>query len=1120
MLAACVLAATSAVARAAATGRTVVVTYPAPEGEPSAVGWRAQVDGKDVFLYSTRVVIGDRSHKNDRPETVKRAAVPFGYFDFRGDVTVTVGFDAPARGAVVRPLSRGVVPRVTGARAEFVLTRPGNYTLELDGDPERVVHIFANPLETDRPDPNDPNVTYFGPGVHEIGGTSLRGTGKTVYIAGGAIVRGIIGPNEKHYQTKSGGTKIYRPQFAIPDAERATIRGRGIIDMSRVHHHGRQTINIGNSSHVKLEGIIIVDSPVWTIPVGRSHDVEITNVKLIGNRGNSDGIDICNSRDVKVTDCFVRTFDDAVCVKTWGNSVPSERITVERCVVWLDAARAFGITGETGEDIKDITFRDCDVIRFLAPPTHHSGSLAVMVGDHGTVSDVLFEDIRLEKNLKPFFLAIQQDTWSKEKERGHIKGVTFRDIEIESGESLRTELRGFDAEHLVEDVTFANVYLDGKLVRRLDELRPFRSNEFVRNVTFTHEPPRDERSAERKAVATPVTRPQPPDPAEMGLPEQQMLAETIRAYVRERLAAGEPTRVRIRLPGGSSALYRVSSADERGIVASGGGVEVQRAWDVMNARELYDLCGPLVEDAPATVHAAQLCLGLYAKCWDEDAFERSLTALARKDAALAGVIDQARRPARTAPAAPPPPAAGGASAAPSKRAGAVVVHPAPEGEELSAEYTVEVEGEQVPVYRALTRYEEHGGHYSFCSFDIAGPVRVTVTTSRSPGALAVRSLEGDVRHAVRGNTVELLVERPGHVALEPNGWKRALYLFANPVETSRPSPRDPNVVYYGPGIHRPKDGLITLRGGQTLYLAGGAVVQGAVQTARGPQKNIRICGRGMLCGNSWPHLKGPRWNMLNLAEVDGLRVEGITIRGSWGWTLNPFRCANVEISNAKIVNGRAHNDDGMNICNCTDVRIDGCFIRTSDDCICTKGAHGDAGRPHPCERVTVENCLLQNDGSRGFLIGFESAAKHMRDITVRKCRFLHFNNMPFLVMAAHDMTLERVRLEDCDVNGVIAPGEKLAHAKGWFMWCMTVNKYPWNGLPEVPPGRVRDVVFRNIRCTMDARTKLDIRVEGSDPDHDVSGVRFENVTINERPLRQQDVKVGEYASDVKIGPAR
>ena len=69
-------------------------------------------------------------------------------------------------------------------------------TVEVNGDWHESLHIFANPFEENVPEPDDPNVVFFGPGVHEV--TSLTvGDNTTVYIAGGAYLRCVMDPDEK-----------------------------------------------------------------------------------------------------------------------------------------------------------------------------------------------------------------------------------------------------------------------------------------------------------------------------------------------------------------------------------------------------------------------------------------------------------------------------------------------------------------------------------------------------------------------------------------------------------------------------------------------------------------------------------------------------------------------------------------------------------------------------------------------------------------------------------------------------------------------------------------------------------------------------------------------------------
>lgn len=113
------------------------------------------------------------------------------------------------------------------------------------------------------------------------------GNGKTVCVTAGAVVKG------------KGDRR--GPVFTL-QGERITVRGRGILDGSLCPTHSRNMMLV-RGKDIAIEGVIFKDSSVWTIPVRRSDRVTIRNVKLLGYRANSDGVDICNSRDVTVSAC-------------------------------------------------------------------------------------------------------------------------------------------------------------------------------------------------------------------------------------------------------------------------------------------------------------------------------------------------------------------------------------------------------------------------------------------------------------------------------------------------------------------------------------------------------------------------------------------------------------------------------------------------------------------------------------------------------------------------------------------------------------------------------------------------------------------------------------------------
>lgn len=121
-----------------------------------------------------------------------------------------------------------------------------------------------------------------------------------------------------------------------------------------------------------FDGIVMRDPPGWTLIPSASRNIRIANVKLIGLwRYNSDGIDQVNCQHVQIDRCFVRAFDDCIALKGLkgrGDAVTDDQdledILVTDCVIWNDWGRALEIGAETCADlIRDITFRNCDIIR-------------------------------------------------------------------------------------------------------------------------------------------------------------------------------------------------------------------------------------------------------------------------------------------------------------------------------------------------------------------------------------------------------------------------------------------------------------------------------------------------------------------------------------------------------------------------------------------------------------------------------------------------------------------------------------------------------------------------------------------------------------------------------------
>jgi hypothetical protein len=160
-------------------------------------------------------------------------------------------------------------------------------------------------------------------------------------------------------------------------------------------------------------------------------------------------------------------------IKTDRGQGKSQRIRAENCVLWNEVAHALSVGAELREDVEDVLFRNCDVIHDMG----REWTLRVYHCDAARVSNVRFENLRIEESPRLISLWIDKAVWSRDAERGHIEKVRFRDIDAKSP-SVPVELKGFDPTHLIEDVVFDGVRVNGRPLSVVD----VKTNAFVNRL--------------------------------------------------------------------------------------------------------------------------------------------------------------------------------------------------------------------------------------------------------------------------------------------------------------------------------------------------------------------------------------------------------------------------------------------------------------------------------------------------------------------------------------------------------------------------------------------------------------------------------------------------------------
>lgn len=109
--------------------------------------------------------------------------------------------------------------------------------------------------------------------------------------------------------------------------------------------------------------------------------------------------------------------------------------------------------------------------------------------------------------------------------------------------------------------------------------------------------------------------------------------------------------------------------------------------------------------------------------------------------------------------------------------------------------------------------------------------------------------------------------------------------------------------------------------------------------------------------------------MVEIVQCRNLRISGVTLRNSAGWTLRPLGCDGVVFDGVRIRNpfwGR--NTDGMDITSCRNVFVSNCDIIGGDDGICLKSENPYGGDVPVSKNITVTNCVVSS-ASNGFKMG-------------------------------------------------------------------------------------------------------------------------------------------------------
>jgi len=178
-------------------------------------------------------------------------------------------------------------------------------------------------------------------------------------------------------------------------------------------------IQFQNCKNIKVQGITLKNAACWVQTYERCKNVVIDKVNVDSDAyWNSDGIDIIDCKNVRITNCNINASDDGICLKSEDFSLKhfSDSIYIANCTVRSSASAVkFGTSLVSG--IKNVVIKNIKVY-----DTYRS-AIAIECTQGGFIENVLIENITAKNTGNAIFIRIGRI-------RGSVKAGPLRNIVI------------------------------------------------------------------------------------------------------------------------------------------------------------------------------------------------------------------------------------------------------------------------------------------------------------------------------------------------------------------------------------------------------------------------------------------------------------------------------------------------------------------------------------------------------------------------------------------------------------------------------------------------------------------------------------------------------------------
>lgn len=331
---------------------------------------------------------------------------------------------------------------------------------------------------------NGGGTVYFPPGVYFTGTIYLKNN-VTLHVAKGAVIKGSADvadyPENENMSVPSYTYRYSKKALIWADSvKNIAITGLGEINGNSNAMYADTTneakgkkplgIRLINCENILIRDINLKQAGYWMLHCLHCNQVTINNVKIYNHQHHTnDGIDLDACKNVRVSDCYVDSHDDAMVFKSTVPDVVSENITVTNCI-FKSHCHGMKMGTETLGGFKRINISNCVVQASDIPHPKIKidriqviTAIALEIVDGGIMEDIVVNNITAEHVFAPVFIKLGNRGRGLKgqgtiKKVGSIKNITISNLTATGAGPFSCSITGIP-NHYVENITLQNIYI-------------------------------------------------------------------------------------------------------------------------------------------------------------------------------------------------------------------------------------------------------------------------------------------------------------------------------------------------------------------------------------------------------------------------------------------------------------------------------------------------------------------------------------------------------------------------------------------------------------------------------------------------------------------------------------